>query len=141
MAKEIKNISSLFGDEKESKSESKSEMSIPSLLFKARNDAHITHLLNRDKTLATHKALESFYEEVVDLVDGFIETSLVLYPMDDIHVEESHCIMNPVQYFKTLYSQVDKLRVKYKESFLQNQIDEMQTLITQTIYRLTYITT
>ena len=42
---------------------------------------------------------------------------------------------------KDLYSQIDKLRSKYKETFLQNQIDEMQTLISQTIYRLTYMTT
>lgn len=42
---------------------------------------------------------------------------------------------------KDLSSQIDKLRSKYKETFLQNQIDEMQTLISQTIYRLTYMTT
>ncbi len=42
---------------------------------------------------------------------------------------------------KDLSSQIERLRGKYKESFLQNQIDEMQTLISQTIYRLTYMTT
>ena len=137
-----KDLSSLFNsDKKESKKEMSSGNTIPSLLFKARNDAHITHLMNKDKTLATHKALEIFYDEVVDLIDGFIETSLVWYPVDDIHVEESCCIKNPLQYFKDLYLQIDKLRGKYKESFLQNQIDEMQTLISQTIYRLTYMTT
>ena len=30
---------------------------------------------------------------------------------------------------------------KNLSTFLQNQIDEMQTLISQTIYRLTYMTT
>ena len=137
-----KNLSSLFtSDEKESKKEMSSEVTIPALLFKARNDAHITHLMNKDRTMATHKALEAFYEEVVDLTDGFIETSLVWYPVDDICVEESCCIKNPTQYFRDLYTQIDKLRSKYKETFLQNQIDEMQTLISQTIYRLTYMTT
>ena len=134
-------LQDFLSDEPESKEEMNSEASIPSLLFKARNDAHITHLMNRDKTMATHKALEAFYEEVVDLADGFIETSLVWYPVSDICVEESCCIKNPVEYFKNLYSQIDTLRVQYKESFLQNQIDEMQTLISQTIYRLTYMTT
>ena len=137
-----KNLSTLFtNDEKKSKSEISSEASIASLLFKARNDAHITHLMNKDRTMATHKALETFYEEVVDLADGFIETSLVWYPVDDIYVEESCCIKNPTEYFRNLYSQIDKLRGRYKETFLQNQIDEMQTLISQTIYRLTYMTT
>ena len=137
-----KDLSSLFtSDKEEGKKEMSSEVTIPALLFKARNDAHITHLMNKDRTIATHKALEAFYEEVIDLVDGFIETSLVWYPVDDIRVEESCCIKNPTQYFKDLYSQIDKLRSKYKETFLQNQIDEMQTLISHTIYRLTYITT
>lgn len=136
------NLSSLFtSDEKESKKKMSSEVTIPALLFKARNDAHITHLMNKDRTMATHNALGTFYEEVVDLIDGFIETSLVWYPVDDICVKESCCIKNPTQYFKDLYSQIDKLRSKYKETFLQSQIDEMQTLISQTIYRLTYMTT
>ena len=74
-------LQDFLSDEPESKEEMNSEASIPSLLFKARNDAHITHLMNRDKTMATHKALEAFYEEVVDLADGFIETSLVWYPV------------------------------------------------------------
>lgn len=145
MAKQLKDLSSLFDDdyqeEKETSSEMKSETSIAGLLFKARNDAHITHLMNKDRTMATHKALEAFYDAVVDLADGFIETSLVWYPVDDICVEESCCIKNPVQYFKNLYAQIEKLRGQYKESFLQNQIDEMQTLISETIYRLTYMTT
>ena len=59
-----KNLSTLFtNDEKESKSEMSSEASIASLLFKARNDAHITHLMNKDRTMATHKALEAFMKK------------------------------------------------------------------------------
>lgn len=145
MAKQIKDLSSLFDDdyrkEKETSVGMQSKVSIASLLLKARNDAHITHLLNKDRTMATHVALEAFYNGVVDLTDVFIETSLVYYPVDDICVEESCCIKNPVQYFKNLYAQIEKLRGQYKESFLQGQIDEIQTLITETIYKLTYITT
>ena len=36
-------------------------------------------------------------------------------------------------------NKIQILRVKYKESFLQNQIDEVQTLISQTLYRLIYM--
>ena len=56
-----KDLSSLFNsDKKENKKEMSSENTIPSLLFKARNDAHITHLMNKDRIRATHKALEAF---------------------------------------------------------------------------------
>lgn len=128
-------LSSLFDSDK-----SKGKNTIPELLFKSRNDAHITHLLNRDKTLATHIALEKYYEEILDLADTFIESSLPLYPVKDICVAESCCIDNPLDYFQSLYKEIDKLRSKYKESFLQNQIDEVQALVNHTIYRLKYIT-
>ncbi len=92
-------LGSLFGEQPKEE-----QTNLPALLFKARNDAHITHLLNRDGTLATHKALQKFYEELIDLIDGFIETSLILYPVADICVEESCCIADPKAYFKDLYS-------------------------------------
>lgn len=135
-----KSISDLFNSS-ENKEEMLENSNIFSILFKARNDAHITHLLNKDKTLATHKALEIFYEEILDLLDSFIETSLYIYPVTDIEVGESKCIPNPLSYFEKLYKIIDNERKVYKESFLQNQVDEIQSLISQTIYRLKYITT
>lgn len=132
-----KSLSELIDD----KSEKINKGSLPALILKSRTDAHITHLLNKDKTLATHKALESYYEDITDLVDNFIETSLVWYPLNDITPDKSGVIVNPVEYFKSLYTEVNTIRIQYKESFLQNIIDEIQTLISQTIYRLTFITT
>ena len=115
------------------------EECIISLLLKSRNDVHITHLLNKSKLMSPHKALETYYDSITDLIDTFTETSLVWYPKDSIEVGESCCIDNPEQYFRELYNKIQILRVKYKESFLQNQIDEVQTLISQTLYRLIYM--
>ena len=56
-------------------------------------------------------------------------------------VEESEIITNPLQYFKNLYNTIQTERVSIKESFLQNQIDEMSQLIAHTLYRLKNITT
>ena len=139
-----KSLSSLFEEginEQDSRVKIKSEESISGLLFKAINDTHITHLMNKDKTLARHKALEIFYEAIPDSLDCFIETSLPLYKITDIVVEESKCIDNPLQYFKDLYDKIEVVRKQYKESFLQNQIDGFQEEIMHAIYRLTYITT
>lgn len=115
---------------------------IPALLLKARTDAHLTHLRQKDKTLATHNAMSIFYEGVLDLIDTYIETSMGI---DDSfmleEVEESEVITNPLQYFKNLYNTIQTERASIKESFLQNQIDTMQELIAHTLYRIKNITT
>lgn len=138
-----KSLGDLFGedDEIESKKEKKSESTIPSILFKAQIDAKITHLLQKDKTFATHNAMGMFYDEVGDLIDTFVETQMGLYPLSEICVEESCCIQNPLQYFTALYKTIDTIRKPIKESFLQNQVDEIQALISHTLYRLKNIIT
>lgn len=112
---------------------------IAALIFKARNDAHITHLMQPDKTLALHTAMEKFYDGILDIVDGLVESSMGLYPETDIIVAESCKINNPVSYFKGLYNSIESLRKDIKESFLQNQIDTIQEEISHTLYRLNYI--
>jgi hypothetical protein len=115
---------------------------IAALLLRARTDVHLTHLLQKDKTLATHNAMSIFYEGVLDLVDTYVETSMGI---DDTfkltEVEESMAIANPLAYFKALYNTISVERQSIKESFLQNQIDTMQELIAHTLYRIKNITT
>ena len=115
---------------------------IPALLFKARTDAHLTHLRQKDKTLATHKAMSMFYKEVEDLVDTYIETSMGIDDSFTLEkVDESEVIANPLVYFKGLYNAIQVERANIKESFLLNQIDEMSQLIAHTLYRIKNITT
>lgn len=115
-------------------------MNIAALMFKARNDSHITHLMQPDKTLALHTAMEKFYSgSIMDIVDGLVETSMGLYPAKDIKVGPSCKIENPLSYFKAMYKTIEELRKDVKESFLQNQIDTIQEEITHTLYRLQYI--
>ena len=141
------NLASMLDDDeavegKTSASAKGTRGTIPALLLKARTDAHLTHLRQKDKTFATHNAMSIFYEGVLDLVDTYIETSMGI---DDSfcleEVEESEVITNPLQYFKTLYNTIQIERASIKESFLQNQIDEMIQLIAHTLYRIKNITT
>lgn len=112
---------------------------IPSMLFKAQIDAKLTHLSQPDKTLALHEAMAKFYDGIDDLLDTFVETYTGLYSLT-ITTEGSAVIMKPVVYFTDLYNTIDKERQSIKESFLQNQIDEIQQLIAHTLYRLKKIT-
>lgn len=115
-----------------------SSCTVPALLFKAQMDAKITHLAQPDKTLARHNALGMFYDEVGGLIDTFVETYMAHYPCS-IVTEGSSIIADPLFYFEELYKTIEKDRASIKESFLQNQIDEIQQLISHTIYRLKYI--
>lgn len=128
-------------DEKESRKETNNENNIPSILFKAQIDAKITHLIQPSKTLAQHEAMGMFYDEIGDKIDTFVETYMGLYSLSDIFVEECYYIKNPIEYFTNLYNNIYKLRKSIKETFLQNQIDEIQQLISHTLYRLKNITT
>lgn len=115
---------------------------IPALLFKARTDAHLTHLRQKDKTFATHNAMSIFYDSVGDLIDTYIETSMGIddsFTLEE--VDESEVIANPLTYFKNLYNIIVAERVSIKEPFLLNQIDEMTQLIAHTLYRIKNIVT
>lgn len=114
---------------------------IASLLFKARTDAHLTHLKQADKTFARHNAMSVFYEEISDLLDGYVESSMGIVPGFTVDsVPASAVIADPVAYFKDLYNQIEANRAEIKESFLQNQVDTVQELIANTLYKLTFIT-
>ncbi len=115
---------------------------IAAILMKARTDAHLTHLKQKDKTLATHNAMSMFYEGIEGLVDTYVETSMGIddtFCLDE--VPESEPIENPLKYFKDLYNSLQTERVNIKETFLQNQIDTMQELIAHTLYRIKNIVT
>jgi len=115
---------------------------IATLLMKARTDAHLTHLKQKDKTFATHNAMSIFYEGVLDLIDTYVETSMGIddtFCLDE--VPESMVIANPLVYFKNLYNAISVARESVKETFLQNQIDTMQELVAHTLYRIKNIVT
>jgi hypothetical protein len=115
---------------------------IAALLMKAKTDAHLTHLKQKDKTLATHNAMSIFYEEIGDLIDTYVETSMGIddtFCLDE--VPESMVIANPLAYFKNLYNTISAERESIKEAFIQSQIDLMQELVAHTLYRIKNIVT
>jgi hypothetical protein len=142
-----KNLASMLDDDDmeevtSSESTKSTRGTIPALLLKARTDAHLTHLRQKDKTLALHNAMSIFYDSVGDLVDTYIETSMGIddsFTLEE--VDESEVIANPLTYFKGLYNTILVERESIKEPFLLNQIDEMTQLIAHTLYRLKNIVT
>ena len=92
-------------------------------------------------SFSEHKALNNYYEEILPLLYGLVESVQGLYPRIG-----SYVLANPVDwsdgvsttYFKGLYDFVQKNRVSLscQESWVQNQIDEIAQLISETLYKI-----
>lgn len=112
-----------------------------SKILHSRNQVHIFHL--QTKSYAEHIALNDYYDGVLDLFDGLIESYqgkhgiISNYKCDGFENYKSN--EQVVNYLKTLDGDIDSLRKSIKESFLQNQIDTIQELINSTLYKLRFL--
>jgi len=102
-------------------------------LFQSRDAMHITHL--QTTSYAEHKALNKYYDGILDLADSFSESYFGRNKRVDIVIPESK-IIDAVSHLKELRSIIDTERANYT-SELQNMMDEMLSLINKTLYLLT----
>ena len=109
-----------------------------SVLHQSKQQAITWH--HQTTSFSEHKALNNYYDEILELIDGLVESIQGIYPRI-----ESYTLSNPVNwteggstiYFKGLYDYVQKHRVMiYQETWIQNQIDEVAQLISETLYQL-----
>jgi hypothetical protein len=108
-----------------------------STLFASRTQAHIFHLQTR--SFAQHQALGAYYDGIIDIVDGFIESYQGKYGI--IRGYSSPAIFreddDTVKYFEGLVKFVELNRERIpQDSYLQNQVDEIVSLIESTLYKL-----
>lgn len=114
---------------------------IVSGILHSRTQIHIYHL--QTKSFAVHKALNKYYDGVVDLFDGLVES----YQGKHGIVEDYKCdgydnytsVNSAIEYLQKLDKTIEGSRKSVKESFIQNQIDTVQELIYSTIYKLKFL--
>ena len=106
-----------------------------SYLLHSRTQAHVFHL--QTPSFAAHKALNDYYDGIVDIVDGLVESYQgkydVLTSYKSIKTEDYQSSEQVIKYFKALDTMVEKNRKSVKESYIQNQIDTIQELIYSTL--------
>lgn len=112
-----------------------------SVLFHSRTQVHVYHL--QTESFAEHKALQDYYDGVLDLIDGLVEsyqgkygilTNYTTLKVDDyVSNDEVQSYLNKVN------SVIEKNRTSVKESYIQNQIDSVQELIFSTLYKLKFL--
>jgi DNA-binding ferritin-like protein len=116
---------------------------LASLFFHSRTQAHEFHLgVKGPGSLAAHMALNTYYDEIVGLIDRLVETYQGKYGLikfQPVNGLDTNCdIKNIISYFQKLCAALDKLRQdeKLKASYIQNQIDGIEELLYSTIYKL-----
>jgi hypothetical protein len=110
-----------------------------SILLQSGTQAHIFHF--QTLSHAEHKALNAYYDEIVELVDSLTESYQGTYgrvmdwttkPLTNWEEGKS------ATYFKALYDFVQKNRQSIcTDTWFQNQVDTIAQLISETEYLLT----
>jgi hypothetical protein len=96
---------------------------------------------HQTESYAVHKALNKFYDGILGLTDGLVESVSGIYdrPMH-YQIDSPADYKNSeqvVKYFKSLYKTIQEERKEiYQESWVQNQVDEIAALIAETLYLL-----
>jgi hypothetical protein len=112
-----------------------------SILLHSRTQVHTLHL--QTKSYPEHIALNEYYDGIVDLIDGIIESYQGKYEI--IQGYKSYDLVNyksteaTINYLKGLDDKVQKLRGCCKDTFIQNQIDNVNELINSTLYKLRFL--
>lgn len=116
---------------------------LASVFFHSRTQAHVFHTrVKGTGALALHLALEGYYTEIVPLIDGLIESyqgmhGLIEYK-DVKGVDNNAEKENIINYFTKLctYLEAARKNEKLQHSWMQNDIDNIATLLYSTKYKL-----
>jgi hypothetical protein len=110
-------------------------------ILHSRNQAHVFHL--QTQSFAEHNALNNYYDGVVDLFDGIIESYQGKYGIiknfKTFKIEQYKNCKKTISYFEKLLDIIDENRESVEDSYIQNQIDTVQELINSTIYKLKFL--
>ena len=110
-------------------------------LFLARDVAHSVHLNTR--SFAKHSALNSFYDEIVELADKFAEAYQGRHGLiGPISLMSAKKTTNIVEFLEDSLADIEKMRyevVEKTDTPLQNIIDEIVGLYLSVLYKLKFL--
>ena len=110
-------------------------------LFLARDVAHSTHLNTR--SYAKHKALNEFYDGIVDLADSFAEAYQGRHGLiGPISLMSAKKTGNVLEFLEDSLADIEKMRYEVcdkSDTALQNIIDEIVGLYLSTLYKIRFL--
>lgn len=91
-------------------------------------------------SFSVHQALNTYYNEIIDLVDQYAEAFMGRYGQIKKWPQEFHNAKEPVEYLTSLKDFVEEARKDLpQDSELQNLVDEIADLINSTLYKLRFL--
>ena len=116
-----------------------------SKLFESREMAHVYHLQVKGEqgSYAAHKALNEYYDGILDFIDELIETYQGQYGIvEDYETNDTTDTKtkDKLEYFKELvtWTRQERKCIPSEDTHLHNIVDECIALMYKTIYKLTY---
>lgn len=111
------------------------------MLFLARDVAHSVHLNTR--SFSKHMALNTFYDEIVELADGFAEAYQGRYGLiGPISLMSAKKTNNIVEFLEDQLAELEAMRYDVcdkTDTPLQNLIDGIIELYLSTLYKLKFL--
>jgi len=131
-------------NEAEIKKETGDVVDMIATLLHSRSQAHIFHWQTKSQSsFAEHTALGTYYDEIVGLIDGIVESFQGKYDLitgyKTVEMVDYKSTEQLISYFRDLNNNIEKNRKGIKESYIQNQIDGVQELIFSTLYKLRFL--
>jgi hypothetical protein len=131
----------LYEQIKEQKESKSSLITLVSRLLDSQRQTHIFHL--QTKSFAEHKALQDYYDAIGGLVDGIVESYQgkygILTGWKSVGTQEYQSSEQVISYLKALGDEVAKVFSIVKDTYIQNQLDEVTALINSTLYKLRFL--
>ena len=111
------------------------------IMFMSRTFAHMAHLaITGAGSYAGHKALNEFYDGLVDLADDFAEASQGEYGILDVpYMDLKGDINSPVDGLANHLMMLENLSKKCDDDYLLNIFQEVQKLYRSTMYKLKHL--
>ena len=111
------------------------------MLFLARDVVHSVHLNTR--SYAKHKALQKFYENIIDLTDSFAEAYQGRHGLiGSIGLQSAKKTTNVTEFLQNQLEEIEEARYKVcakDDAPLQNLIDGIIELYLSTLYKLRFL--
>lgn len=112
-----------------------------SFVLLARDATHLAHW--KTKSYSEHVALGEFYDNVLELIDGFVEQYQGYYnELMDISRDKGDGKSNPIELLEYQSEWIEMKRYSIcakEETALQNTIDEILRQYQHTLYKLRFL--
>ena len=109
-------------------------------LMSSRTQAHVFHL--QTPSFAAHKALNEYYDDIIDLIDSYAEMAKGRYGIIRGYQMTAQILEDDsvLKYFMGLQKFVDGIRAQLpQDGELNNTVDEISGLISSTVYKLKFL--